>query len=163
MIEQLREMIEMQKALDSHIFEQRGIKEYPARNMQLALFVELGELLNEYPTYFKHWKKAPVNNREKGLEEFVDCLHFQMSLFYHYENIIMEEWHDYNSINARFLIENPDYLLLSIMDCVDESSNQDGLKVLFEIGNLFGFTWDEIYKAYMDKNKVNYERIKNNY
>lgn len=163
MIEQLKELLMMQKALDEHIMEERGLRCYPTKNMQVALFVELGELLNEYPTKFKHWKKMPVDSREKGLVEYVDCLHFQMSLFNHFGIMINEQRHDYNSEANRFLVENPDMFLLNMMNCVDNSSNQDGLAELFEIGNWLGFKWEEIYKAYIDKNKVNYERIKNNY
>ena len=37
------------------------------------------------------------------------------------------------------------------------------MNYLLMIGKYFGFTWDEIYQAYIGKNKVNYERLKNNY
>jgi len=50
MIDQLKEMLEMQKMLDASIFAKHGIKSYPYENMRIALFVELGELLNELPS-----------------------------------------------------------------------------------------------------------------
>ena len=49
---------------------------------------ELGELMNELPTYFKYWKKTSADNKEKALEEYVDCLHFAVSLLnYYLQNI----------------------------------------------------------------------------
>ena len=42
----------------------------------IPLFVELGELLNEFPTKFKYWRRSATDNKQKGLEEFADCLNF---------------------------------------------------------------------------------------
>ena len=87
MLDQLKELLEMQRVLDESIFKEHGITEYPLENMKLALFDELGELLHEFPTKYKHWKKSAVDNREKGLEEYVDVLHFMLSLCNYYETI----------------------------------------------------------------------------
>ena len=34
---------------------------------------------------------------------------------------------------------------------------------VFTLGNYFGFTWDEVYKAYIDKNSVNHIRVEEGY
>lgn len=60
MLEQLKELLEMQKTLDESILKEHGnvYDEEIAEKMKVALFVELGELMNEFPTKFKHWKKT---------------------------------------------------------------------------------------------------------
>lgn len=35
----------------------------------IPLFVELGELLNEFPTKFKYWGRSATDNKQKGLED----------------------------------------------------------------------------------------------
>ena len=71
-------MLEDQKELDTAIFKNAGITQYPLENIRLSLLVELGELANEWKG-FKYWKKDKKINREKLLDEFADCLHFALS------------------------------------------------------------------------------------
>ena len=87
MLEQLKELLEMQRVLDEAILKEQGIvwDEKIEEQTKVALFVELGELMNEMPTKFKHWKKTAKDNREAALVEYVDALHFQMSLFNYYK------------------------------------------------------------------------------
>lgn len=160
MIEQLVELLEMQRVLDESIFKEHGITEYPLENMKLALFDELGELLHEFPTEYKHWKKTAVDDRKKGLEEYVDCLHFCLSLT-NYLGIGNKCVLDYNEWQDNWT------LLMMLHEIVDNMYMYEYesfvLGDLFRIGNYFGFTWDEIYKAYKDKNAVNYERLRGGY
>ena len=85
MLEQLKELLEMQRVLDEAILKEQGIvwDEKIEEQTKVALFVELGELMNEMPTKFKHWKKTVVDNREKALIEYADALHFALSLTNH--------------------------------------------------------------------------------
>ena len=163
MLEQLQELLTMQKALDSAILRDKGITQYPKENMKIALFVELGEMLNEFPTKFKHWKSSAVDNREKGLVEYVDCLHFALSLynnsFYAERQLKMKEYGAYVEKRGITLVDLLNYIWVEVY-------NEDFKYVLaglFHIGNHLGFTWDEIYETYMKKNAINYERLKNNY
>ncbi|MGQ8924303.1 dUTP diphosphatase, partial [Bacillus halotolerans] len=91
----LQKMFEMQKALDERIIKEKGLEGQDLLpNLILALQVELAECANEWRG-FKHWS----NDREpriclidkKGqtakeyyknplLEEYVDCLHFILSI-----------------------------------------------------------------------------------
>lgn len=161
MIEQLKELLVMQQILDDNILKEKGIDDYPVENMKIALLVELGELLNEFPTKFKHWKSSAKDNRDKGLIEYVDCLHFALSLTNYYEIDVAEDKG----------IENPfDYN--EFEDCMKLSSellenicNEDmyRLSFLFDLGKFLGFTWEEIYNAYKKKNAVNYERLRGGY
>lgn len=162
MINQLKELLEMQKVLDDSIFKAKGIEEYPLENMKIALFVELGELMNELPTKFKHWKSSAVDNREKALVEYVDCLHFALSVTYHQNlyntNDMMKKWHDYEELSK----EADEYAITEILENI-VTSRLTKLHHLLILGNKLGFTWEEIYNAYIAKNKVNYERLKNGY
>ena len=80
-------ILEMQRELDTAILKQHGniYDENIAEQTKIALFVELGEMMNELPTCFKHWKFTAKDDRKKALIEYVDALHFQMSLFNHYK------------------------------------------------------------------------------
>lgn len=164
MINQLKELLEMQRVLDANIFSNKGIKQYPKENMQVALFVELGELMNELPTRFKHWKSSATDDRDKALVEYVDCLHFALSLAnnegesFNNDLCLSPDIYDYNSHEITLLSELPIHKLLK--NIVQFEGN---LSYLFGLGAKLGFTWDEIYAAYKDKNTINYQRLKENY
>ena len=155
-IEQLKELLDMQKALDEAILKERGIEKYPLEEMKIALFVELGELMNELLSKFKFWKKNPVDNREKELEEYVDCLSFKLSLinFFGFPNIInsLLNYDEYKHLSS-----------ISFGDLFFSSYNDIHISSFFGLGHKIGFTWEEVYNAYKKKNKLNYERLKNGY
>lgn len=159
MLDQLKELLEMQRVLDESIFKEHGITEYPLENMKLALFDELGELLHEFPTKYKHWKKTAVDNREKGLEEYVDVLHFALSISYQFYDG-SEGYEHYDNCHSN---ESLSELYWSMWTWTTAEGGRMILKKLFQIGNHFGFKWSEIYSAYKKKNEVNYERLKSNY
>lgn len=164
MLEQLKELLEMQRVLDEAILKEHGniYDEKIADQMKIALFVELGELMNEMPTKFKHWKKTAKDNREKALVEYVDCLHFALSLTNHSKtqgkfDDCYESYSDLVHLNYSWI------LTCIIWECEEESNCNQILGHLFILGNKLGFTWSEIYEAYKAKNAVNYERLKNGY
>ncbi|SDI15393.1 Dimeric dUTPase, all-alpha-NTP-PPase (MazG) superfamily [Alteribacillus persepolensis] len=105
----------------------------------------------------------------KVLEEYVDCLHFILSIGW--------EIH---------VGDDPEMDIVELEDCLrgERSESTDlilqfkyiywltskiysGYKQLFfafvELGELLGFTWDEIEQAYMKKNATNHERQANGY
>lgn len=130
--------------------------EYPVDKMRIALFVELGELMNEMPTKFKHWKKTAVDNKEKALEEYVDCLHFAVSLLNYYEKFNHKyyyhpEYDDCKNDSDTSLDEELEFVF-------NFAGSAISIESLFILGHTFGFTWDEIYNAYLKKNKINHER-----
>lgn len=159
MIEQLEEMLEMQRALDEAIFKKHGIEEYPEENMKIALFVELGEMMNEFPTKFKHWKKTAKDDREKGLIEYVDALHFAMSLYVNKYGVkwVLREYQEYMYNYTLF------QTLYYVADFSQWRNFVNVMTEIFYVGNLLGFEWEEIYNAYMAKNAENYRRLKEGY
>lgn len=162
MKEQLKELLKMQKLLDEAIMKEHGLAEYPANNMEIALFVELCEMMNELPTKFKYWKKSAIDNRENALVEYVDALHFVLSLFNHQDCKIayVKAYNECGKCN--------EYAVPTIYDCLINliMRTYDGyaiLNIMFKLGNILGFSWEEVYTTYKKKNAVNYERLKKGY
>lgn len=156
MLDQLKELLEMQKALDEALMKEHGKTEYPLEKTKIALFVELGEMMNELQTEFKWWKKTAKYDREKALEEYVDCLHFALSLNNYY-GWGAEDESDYDDC-----YEIDGYTLHTLLWWCAEGGN-NCLTTLFYVGNYLGFTWEEIYTAYKKKNEINYQRLKSGY
>lgn len=151
--EQFEQICKRQRILDERILNGA---EYPVEKMKIALFVELGELMNELPTYFKYWKKTAVDNKKKALEEYVDCLHFAVSLLNYYEKFDHKyyyhpEYDDCKNDSDTSLDEELEFVFKFAGSAISIES-------LFILGNQFGFTWNEIYNAYLKKNKINHER-----
>lgn len=158
----IKKLLEMQRNLDIEILERAGIKEYPFKNIKLALLVELGELANEWKG-FKHWKKNKVINKEKLIEEWADCFHFALSL----EN----ELHQV----APAVIKNIDVIIEELdkgnwnMDVIEafELNFQGILNIhynsavllnIIALGRCLNISLDEMEQAYFNKNKVNHDR-----
>ncbi len=149
MIEQLKILLQMQRVQDNKTFQGDP---YPLEKMRIALFVKLGELMNELPSHFEFWKKNAVDNRERALVEYVDALHVQLSLLNYY-GLKYPEWLlDYDRcLNTSNLSE-------LLMSSVLYAHSELGLNQLFCLGRSIGFTWEEVYQSYMKKNETEYER-----
>ena len=82
---ELKELFEMQDALDQTIVDSingidlSGNDEIFLSDRITALGVEVSEFANEVEA-FKYWKKNKRNNKEKQLAEYVDILHFWLSI-----------------------------------------------------------------------------------
>lgn len=159
----LAELSYMQQCLDLSIYKEKGITEYPQNEVMVALIVELGELMNEFPTKFKYWKDTAKDNYQKGLVEYVDCLHFALSL----TNYIVCE--DLDFYTSKLYIDSINYSkkinrYLELSDILVKITDIDFcLSYLMMLGKELGFSWDEIYKTYIEKNKINYERLSSGY
>jgi dimeric dUTPase (all-alpha-NTP-PPase superfamily) len=162
---QLKKLFEMQKALDAHIEEKHGLQEEDLFNRKvLALLVELGELANE-TRCFKFWSVRPSSAKEVILEEFVDGIHFILSLGI--ECGFEKKSFEFN--------ENPSLISVSeqFLKVYEMTGNFQRTKNLIDFVGLFesylqlasqlGFTDEEIEKGYLLKNEVNYQRQQNNY
>lgn len=157
----LSKLFQTQKLLDIRIVDEhklRGQDLLPKKI--LALQVELGELANELPEIFKFWSNKK-NNYEKALKEYVDCLHFILSIgnqlkFAIYE-INTEEFIKFESITEQF---NESFILNLWVGY--EKENPNHYKQLFRtflgLGEMLGFTWEQIEQAYYAKNEINHDR-----
>ncbi len=181
----LSKLFEMQRELDERIVREKGLDgQNLLPNKVLALQVELGELANEWRG-FKFWSEnqvprtrvlvnrttddigfkniGPEHIKNPLLEEYVDCLHFILSIGLS-GNIGTIEWEQIEPYKAKStiqqfigLFEYTSRLLEDITVYVDIWSSFIGL------GEMLGFTWDEVEAAYMRKNAVNHHRQESGY
>lgn len=181
----LTKLFETQAVLDEHIMQ-----EHPELRGQnnldwklLALQVELGECANEWRG-FKKWSKDQKprtevltnnpDNTDKNkpwlirnllLEEYVDCLHFILTIGL---EIGVEEEIDWDDITTDESNITRQFLEITerILE-LDQWENKDSWEELFEefylLGKLLGFTWEQIEDAYFVKNKINHVRQTNGY
>ncbi len=76
---ELKTLFTMQRELDAYIQKSQSVKEDVFKEKGLALLVELAELANE-TRCFKFWSAKGPSEREVILEEYVDSIHFILSL-----------------------------------------------------------------------------------
>lgn len=164
-MQQLEKLFQMQKALDGHIEEKHHLLEEDLFNRKiLALLVEIGELANETRS-FKFWSVKPSSEKEVILEEFVDGIHFILSLGiecgFHETPFKLNEKSSHLNVTDQFL---------AIYDRISVFQRSKGLKdfiTIFEayiqLAELLGITNEEMVQAYIKKNEVNYLRQQNNY
>lgn len=154
----LEKLFNLQSILDKRIIEEHNLQGKSLFGKKiLALQVEVSELANE-TRCFKFWSNKGPSSKEVILEEFVDCLHFILS-------IGLEK--EYSDLNLNVKLENKEltkkfmHLYLDINDFV-VCPTKDNYKTLFEdflrIGIHLGFSFEEIEAAYLHKNSINHQR-----
>ena len=159
----------MQAKLDAHIERERPRKENEDRLVKrvLALQVELGELANEWQG-FKFWRNDQEPRTELWddrlrfhnplLEEYVDCLHFILSIGL--ENEVGTFTGDeimpikMGTIEMQFIT----LFKVTVTFLEDISYYQEMWEFFIGLGEMLGFTWEEVEQAYYAKNKENHER-----
>lgn len=163
--EQLKEMFQMQRTLNENILNEFGEEVMTEEKLELAIIDELGELTHELKGNWCWWKKTqkPVD-RKRVLEELVDVYHFVMT----YEMCYGCKNNESIEVILNFYEDDIDEyyvrLLLPLSHAISEIlDNNYKLTDLLILSGLLGFTFDEIYQEYLNKNKINYERLKNGY
>ncbi|ATA61175.1 DUTPase [Geobacillus stearothermophilus] len=181
---ELRKLFEIQGELDSHIekIHPRAEGEKRLEEKILALQTELGEIANEW-RQFKFWSNDRKSRTEQLLEEYVDGLHFVLS-------IGLEESKRYGQsvpimiglpekltpIHYETTIQQFNYLFFEIgrlydsvtlhevaVDTEVEEAYENIIRMFIGLGEKLGFTEGEIVEAYMNKNRINHERQTNGY
>jgi len=140
-----------------------GISERQVLDKVIALEVELSEFANEV-RFFKFWSNKEMD-REKALTEYVDALHFFLSLA-----------NDFNiDFNMGSDINDNDYSLKIcysrckkwVLDILDSPEPEKVWQVAFSwfwaMGEIVGFTEQEVFFEYIRKNKINHERQESGY
>ena len=163
----LTRLFETQDKLDQRIVKEKGLEGQDLLPEKiLSLRVELGEFANELPETFKFWSNKK-NNYEKALIEYVDSLHFILSIGLELgvdvealEKVVGEEFGSARcEINDVFL--NVSDVEINIrLNRLDAalSEYEDLLMRFLLMGNRYGFEWEQIEQAYYSKNKINHER-----
>lgn len=160
----LNRLFSMQKELDLRIAGEHGLhNEDLFERKVLALLVEVGELANE-TRCFKYWSKKGASPKEVILEEYVDGLHFILSLGIEkgYENVSLEH-QEQEQVNATTAF-------LTIYSCALAYKNDPTLnnykQLILEfllLGRGLGYSYKEVEDAYVKKNSVNHERQNSGY
>jgi dimeric dUTPase (all-alpha-NTP-PPase superfamily) len=170
----LSKLYEIQTKLDKRIVEKHNLQgEDLLPKKILSLQVELGELTNE-ARFFKFWSEDQEPrteircnvltnygsyNETKNplLEEYVDCLHFILSIgldcgyrdlkidILKTDNLTIQ----FNYIFARVPTISSDYKRV--------------FDAFIGLGEMLGFSWEEIEAEYLRKNEINHTRQDNNY
>lgn len=196
----LEQMYEMQKALDARIIKEKGLEGQDLLpNTVLALQVEIAELANEWRG-FKHWSndREPrtatfslvkpsemATQQEDGtwirnplLEEYVDCLHFFLSIARQLDLPADDLYSpdDYaEGETAVLFTEILHSVGLIVGDCflAEPQDNYPKYRRHYFKGALFAFyvlgeqclglDFEQIADAYAAKNAVNHARQENGY
>ena len=159
----LQRLFQMQNALDKRIETEHNLEGIPLLHKKiLSLQVELGELANE-TRCFKFWSTKEPSSKDIILEEYVDCLHFILSIGIEkdFQDITLEINHITCDLSEQFLT-----LFTTITNFVISSSMDNYLKVFQEflsLGKNLGFSVEDIENAYLYKNNINHKRQDNGY
>lgn len=188
----LSKLFETQRVLDARIMASHP--ELKGQNNLawkiLALLVELGECANEWRG-FKKWSNNQEPRREVEkigfanpggpftykkyplLEEYVDCLHFILSIgiesgwseidfgLEYKEKLDMGFSYKDTSLTRQFT--NSFYFTTKFEDNSNSEGYIDIVLCFCALGEMLGFTWEQIEQAYYDKNAVNHSRQENGY
>ena len=159
----LQKLFQMQNTLDNRIQAEHQLESVPLfKKKILALQVEVSELANE-TRCFKFWSTKKSSSNDVILEEYVDCLHFILSLGLekNFQDITLDITNVTCELSDQFL-----YLYVNIANFIISASINDYL-ILFNtflsLGQSLGFTENDIENAYLYKNKINHERQDNGY
>jgi len=151
-------LFEKQVKLDAYISNNHDLSKADLFEQKiLALLVELGELANE-TRCFKFWSMKARNEDSVIIEEYVDNIHFLLSLGLEknlafkeitYEKKIVSETAQFNQIFEY------------ISKFREDTTNENYLnlfKAYLQLANILGFSNEAIMKAYDAKNEVNFAR-----
>ncbi len=159
----LQQLFQMQKTLDQYIESNMNIQEDVFQKKGLALLIELSELANE-TRCFKFWSKKGPSERAVILEEYVDSIHFLLSLGIERDLADLEEWpiaEVEGELTALFL-ETSNSILFFLKNPSKETYKK--VWILYgAIAQKLGYTNEDVLRAYIEKNEKNYERQKNGY
>lgn len=156
-------LFNMQQELDEHIESEHDLEGEDTTDQKiLALQVELGELANE-TRCFKFWSLKPPSDKEVILEEYVDGVHFILSigLSFGYHHVIPVDGGEQEELTGEFL---------NVFDCISafrNRPNEERYRELFQsylkLGERLGFSAQEIEAAYGKKNETNHKRQQQGY
>lgn len=158
-----KKLFDMQEKLDSYIKENHGVQDTELLEKKiLALLVEVGELANE-TRCFKFWSTKQPSEKEVILEEYVDGIHFLLS-------IGLEKNYFFTAIEPNnktvTLTKQFNYVFTLILNFKDNQNEKSYIEMFTEyikLGNLLGFSSEDIYAAYIEKNDVNHQRQNSGY
>lgn len=160
---QLTQLYKMQRELDLFITTNRQDATDVFREKGLALIIELAELANE-TRCFKFWSTKGPSENAVILEEYVDSIHFILSLGIEKGFDNLSEWPEgkvEGDLTELFL-----KTMISINAFLDKLTLESYKDIWIHYGAIakkLGFENNDILAAYIEKNDENYNRQNNGY
>lgn len=154
------ELYDMQRELDKYIQDSNGLagqELFPQK--LLALLVELGELANE-TRCFKFWSTKPPSEKQVMLEEYVDVLHFMLSLGlgtgyrFNQEKVTDED----SGKDTTKLFLDLFQICTSFGNAPGEEKYDRMFATYLTLGKRLDFQKKDIEEMYLQKNGKNYQR-----
>jgi dimeric dUTPase (all-alpha-NTP-PPase superfamily) len=162
----IEKLFSMQNELNTRIVKEHNLENISLSDQRrLAFLVELGELANE-TRCFKYWSKRPASEKEIILEEYVDGLHFVLSIGLKLDVTEIELPNEVELTEKMDKIELNQLFLSLYQWGAKNFSKQEFYLFLNEflgLGVKLGFSFQEIEAAYLEKNAVNHERQDSGY
>lgn len=159
----LNELFDKQVELDQTIAKNHGITYESTRNKRiLSLLVELGEFANS-TRCFKYWSLKPSEPMERVLDEYVDGLHFFLSLGLDISTSkrIFNNTKHADNLTDQILLT---YNLVAIFNKKrDEKSYTKAFQAFLNIIPLLHVRYGTIKNAYFKKLAENFDRQANKY
>ncbi|MGV8145421.1 MAG: dUTP diphosphatase [Alkaliphilus sp.] len=175
----LSKIYKVQKKLDEKILMNHKLEQEELLSSKiLALLVELGELANE-TRCFKFWSTKQASKESVILEEYVDCLHFILSIGLEIKvdqdrKMIFDGLADKKTIDKiSYLGVNSDradkliitkqfqevFTRISIFQQkINHENYYELLQSFIVLGSNLEFSRETITKGYMAKNRINHQR-----
>ncbi|MGL5205154.1 MAG: dUTP diphosphatase [Metamycoplasmataceae bacterium] len=158
----IKDILSKQMQLTNAIIESHNPNKQDLEEKQiLALFVEISELANEIQ-HFKYWKINVKINDNKIIEEYSDGMHFYLSIGL---ELNMDE-----EVIPIIYSDNLTIQFLEIFDSISKFYKEPNLKnfeysfsLFIGLGKLLKYSDKDIKSAYLRKNEINLNRIKNKY
>ena len=160
---QLTNLFSMQRELDSFIQTNREEQTDVFLEKGLALLVELAELANE-TRCFKFWSQKSPSEDAVILEEYVDSIHFLLSLGIEKNLHTLSSWPEgevEGELTQLFLKTTS--AIHSFLNDLTMEAYENVWIHYGAIAKKLGFTNEGIINAYITKNEENYERQKAGY
>lgn len=171
-IKYIKEMLEMQAELDAKVEEVHHCI-IERDKLEMALLDEIGELTHELKYEWCWWKfTQPKVDREKVLGELVDVWHFVLSYINHFTDDDYIWWNE----ELEPLLDGESVENISNWSGEEKSLSRlvEYIKMMYKyeinygfrlavLTEYLGFTIEDVYNAYIAKNKINRERIERGY
>lgn len=155
---------DQQKILDQYILKKSNFKNNQEifNKKIIAIFVELSEFANEL-RFFKYWSKKEQSKKEIILDEFVDIIHFLISIA---NDLKYDDW-DIEIKEENKEIEIIYLEIINLILILQKEQEKKILKEIFvkllQIAIYYDFKIEEIFNSYQLKNQINFTRQDTNY
>jgi len=154
----LSELVQAQAELDQRIHSLHDQTRESTRSKRiLALMVEIAELANETRS-FKYWSVRGANAKPILLEEFIDTVHFTLSLGLdlHQKCCIIETNHVTSDLSQLFIAWL--HACTAFEAQFDLAQYQRVLEYIAKMASALEFSEEDILHAYRLKNEKNHQR-----